>query len=63
MLMTLMPLKRAVDEPCETADERMVVRVHAVTVQFLKIGEDFLDVVERVRPLRMARELSDLPRA
>ena len=33
----------------------------AVAVDFLKIGEEALDVVERVRPLGMARKLHALP--
>jgi hypothetical protein len=36
--------------------------VVTVAVQLLEIGEDAVDVVECVRPLRMARELRDLPR-
>ena len=31
-------------------------------MQLVKVGEDIVDVVERVRPLRMARQLRHLPR-
>ena len=50
-------------EARQAADERMIVGVHAVAVQLLEIGEALVDVVERVRPLRVTRELRDLPRA
>ena len=33
----------------------------AVAMQFLELGEDLVDVVQRVRPLRMARDLRHLP--
>ena len=36
-------------------------REHAVAVQLLELAADDVRVVERVRPLRMARELRDLP--
>ena len=49
-------------EARESADDRLIVRVLAVAVQFAEIGEHAADVVERVRPLRMARDLRDLPR-
>ena len=52
---------RLVVEPRQAADEGMVVGVHAIAVQLLKIGEALVDIVERVRPLRVTRELSDLP--
>ena len=48
-------------EARDAADDRLVVRVHAVAVQLLELREDERDVVERVRTLRMARELRDLP--
>src|SRR5262249_50740903 len=50
-------------EPREAADERVIVRVHAVAVELVEIREAALDVVERVRTLRVARELRDLPSA
>ena len=49
-------------EPGQSADQRVVVGIHAIAVQLLEIGEALVDVVERVRPLRMTRELSNLPR-
>jgi hypothetical protein len=49
-------------EAGETADDRNVVRECAVAVQFVEIGEQFGNVVERVRTLRMSRDLRDLPR-
>jgi hypothetical protein len=48
-------------EARQPADDGMVVGKGAIAVQFLEIGEDVLDVVERVGPLRMARHLGDLP--
>ena len=32
-----------------------------IAVQFDKVGKDFADVVQRVRPLRVARYFGDLP--
>src|SRR5690606_23958006 len=49
-------------QAADAADQRMIVGVHPVAVQLLEIGEAALDVVHRVRPLRMARELNHLPR-
>jgi hypothetical protein len=44
-------------------DDRGIVGVGAIAMQLLEMGEQRLDVVERVRPLRMARHLRHLPRA
>ena len=49
-------------ETGQAADDRQVVRIRAVAVQFVEVGEDFVDVVHRVRPLRVARDLRHLPR-
>ncbi len=46
----------------KSADDRQVIGIHAVAVQLLKIAEHAGDVVERVWPLRVARQLRDLPR-
>ena len=43
------------------ADERRVVRERAVAVQLDEVVEDPLDVVERVRPVLVARELDGVP--
>jgi hypothetical protein len=43
------------------ADDRRIVAVGAIAVQFLKIREQSLDVIEGVWPLRMARDLGHLP--
>ena len=48
-------------EARRSADDGEVVRVHAIAVQLLEVAEDEPDVIERVRPLRVARELRDLP--
>ena len=48
-------------EARQAADDRLVVGEGAVAVQLLEVGEDLVDVVERVRPLRMARDLRHLP--
>ncbi|MNC85118.1 hypothetical protein D3C83_06970 [compost metagenome] len=42
-------------------DDRGVVREAAVAVQLLEAGEEIVDVVERVGPLRVARHQRDLP--
>src|SRR5207249_4330394 len=43
------------------ADDRLVVGKRAVAVQLLEVGVDLADVVERVGPLRVARDLRHLP--
>jgi len=48
-------------EAREAADDGEVVREGAVAVQLLEVGEDVVDVVERVGPLRVARDLRHLP--
>ncbi len=45
----------------EPADDGEVVRKHAVAMQLVELVADGVGVIERVRPLRMARELRDLP--
>ena len=50
-------------EAREATDDRLVVGVAAVAVQLFEIGEDQLGIIERVRTLRMARDLGNLPRA
>ena len=54
--MTGVPSSRA-----EAADDGQVVAVHAIAVQLVEVLEDEAGVVERVRALRVARELRDLP--
>ena len=51
------PLKRARPPTIDRSSAKC-----AVAVQLDGIGEDLVHVVERVRPLRMARDLRDLPR-
>src|SRR5712664_269885 len=46
-------------KPC---DDCLVVAVPAVAMQFDEIGEQQPDKIQRVRPLRMARDLRALPR-
>ena len=53
---------RPAGESREAADDREIVRIHAVAVQFLELVEDRNRVIERVWALRVARELRDLPR-
>ena len=43
------------------ADDGEVVAIHAIAVQLVEVVEDEPGVVERVGPLRMPRELRDLP--
>src|SRR5690606_35927511 len=45
----------------QAAHDGLVVGVHAVAVQLVEIGEYFTHVVERVRPLRVARHQGRLP--
>ena len=45
----------------ETAHDRLVVRVGAVAVEFVKVREDRLDVVERIGAVRVAGHLRNLP--
>jgi hypothetical protein len=49
-------------EPGEATDDRGIVREPAVAVQLLEPGKEIVDVVERVRPLRVTRDERDLPR-
>jgi len=49
-------------EARQPADDRQVVGKMPVPVQLDEIREDFLDVIERVRPLGMPGNLGDLPR-
>ena len=48
-------------EPRQTANDGMVVSIGPVTVQFLEVSENMLRVIQRIRTLRMARHLGDLP--
>ena len=52
---------RAARHPTDAADDRGVVRVHAVAVQFLKIRDDARNVVGRIGPHRVPRDLGNLP--
>ena len=47
--------------PRQAADDGQVVAEHAVAMQLGEIRADHVDVVERIGPARMARELRDLP--
>jgi hypothetical protein len=48
-------------EARQPAHDGQVVGKVAVAVQFLEVGEDLVDVVQRVGPLRVARDLRHLP--
>ena len=48
-------------EPAEPGDDRPVVRAAAIAVQLEEVVEDPLDVVERVRPILVPRQLDRLP--
>ena len=50
-----------VTEPRHAGDDGRVLPECAVAVQLDEVVEDEADVVERVRPLEVARELDDLP--
>ena len=52
---------RAAVEASDPGDDRSVVGAPAVAVQLDPVLDHPLDVVERVRPLLMARELDDGP--
>ena len=45
----------------ESAHDRGIVAIHSVSRKFLKMCEDPVYIIDRVRPLRMACQLSDLP--
>jgi orotidine-5'-phosphate decarboxylase len=49
-------------EARQAANDGMVVRVTAVTMQFLEVGENQVDVVQGIGPLRMPRDQGALPR-
>ena len=50
-------------EPRQTTDNGRIIGIHPVAVHFLEIGKQAVDVIQRIRALRMARHLRDLPRA
>ncbi|MNX28623.1 hypothetical protein D3C86_587360 [compost metagenome] len=52
---------RLVFQTGDTANDGRVVREVTVTVQFVELGEDMLDVVEGVRAFRVTRQACDLP--
>ncbi len=52
---------RAPVDACRAADDRGVVGERAIAGKFVEFLADRLQVVERVRPCRMARKLRDLP--
>ena len=51
----------ALFEPAHAGDDGVVVGEEAVAVDLVEIGEQALDVVERMRALGMARQLHALP--
>ncbi len=52
----------AAAQPRHAADHRGIVAEAAVAVNLAEVGKDALNVVERVGPVRMARQLGALPR-
>ena len=48
-------------DACQAADDRGVVGEGAVAGELMELVADQAEVIERVRPLRMARQLRDLP--
>nr|GEU28296.1 hypothetical protein [Tanacetum cinerariifolium] len=48
-------------EAGQATDDRLVVRIGAVAVQFVEVGEDFVHIVHGVRTLRVARDQRHLP--
>jgi hypothetical protein len=48
-------------ESSQAADDGRIVRKVAVAMQFDELGEEFGAVIKGLRPLRMARNLVDLP--
>ena len=58
MTMTSVALKA-----CHAADDGRIVAEAAVAVNLAPVGEHPFDVIEGVRPLRMARQFRLLPRA
>ena len=49
-------------ETRETADNRRIIAVAAITMQLIEIGEHHPDVVERIRAVRVAGHLGNLQR-
>ena len=47
-------------EASKTADHRRIVGKAAIAVKFFEVFENALDEIERVWPIRMARELDAL---
>ena len=48
-------------DPANSTDNRRIIRVHAIAMQLLEIGCQNFQVVTRVWPHRVARDLCDLP--
>ena len=48
-------------EPGHSANDRRIIAEAAVAMDFAEIGEDALNVIERLRPLRMPRQFGLLP--
>jgi len=48
-------------ETGQTAHDGVVIGKGTIAMQLFKIGEDVLDVIQRVGALRMARHLRNLP--
>ena len=53
---------RLAAETRQATDDRGILRKQTVALQFLEISKNVLEVVQGVRPLRMPRDLRDLPR-
>ena len=53
---------RAAFKGAESGDDRWIVGETAITMDLVEIGDEAPDVVERVRPLGMARQLHAAPR-
>ena len=54
---------RLIVQTGNATDNRRIVGEMPITVQFIELGEDVLDVIQGVRALRMARQTGDLPAA
>src|SRR5207237_8652076 len=53
----------AVMPRADAADQRRIVSRQPIAVQLDEVGRQAADIVERVRALRMTRQLDDLPHA
>ncbi|CSI62096.1 Uncharacterised protein [Vibrio cholerae] len=52
---------RTTFKACNTAHDRLVIGIGAIARQFIKLSKDVFEIIQRIRTLRMTRQLRDLP--